>query len=75
MLGERGATILANDLGTGPHGRGGEGQKSADKVVAELKAKGIKCSANYDDVRNGEKIVEQCVKEYGRVDIIVNVGQ
>lgn len=42
-------------------------------MVAELRAKGIKCSPNYDDVREGEKIVEQAMKEYGRVDIIINV--
>ncbi|KAI9020622.1 hypothetical protein DFJ74DRAFT_132928 [Hyaloraphidium curvatum] len=72
LLGERGATVVINDYGISPHGRGTGSSQVADQVVEELRAKGIKCSANYDDVRQGGKIVQQAMKEYGRVDIIVN---
>ncbi|KAI9019143.1 hypothetical protein DFJ74DRAFT_757455 [Hyaloraphidium curvatum] len=71
LLAERGCAILVNDLGGNPVGRG-ESHEAADKVVAELKAKGAKASANYDSVVDGDKIVAQAMKEYGRIDIIIN---
>lgn len=73
LLGSRGAIVVVNDLGGKKHG-GGQSREAADKVVQELRAVGVTCSPNYDDVRNGDKIVEQTLREYGRVDIIVNVG-
>ena len=44
----------------------------ADKVVQEIKAAGGEAVANYDSVEFGEKIVETAIKNYGRVDIVVN---
>lgn len=64
---------MEQDLGGNTHGRG-EDKNAADKVVAEIRAKGGKASANYDSVVDGDKIVQQALKEFGRVDIIVNVG-
>ncbi|GAA5863265.1 hypothetical protein JCM8547_002881 [Rhodosporidiobolus lusitaniae] len=61
----RGASVLVNDLSS----------KNADAVVAEIKSqggKGGKAVANYDSATEGDKIVGQAVKEWGRVDILIN---
>lgn len=65
-LAERGAQVVVNDIGAV------NGKKSADIVVEEIKAKGGKAVANYDDVINGAKIVKAAVDAFQRVDIIVN---
>lgn len=72
LLAERGATVVCNDLGGSRTGRG-KSTFAADEVVKEIKAKGGKAVANYDDVKEGDKIVAQAIKEFGRVDIIINV--
>lgn len=41
-------------------------------VVDEIRAAGGKAVANYDSVENGEKIIETAIKEYGRIDILLN---
>lgn len=41
-------------------------------VVNEIKAAGGKAVANYDSVENGEKIIETAIKEFGRIDILIN---
>ena len=28
--------------------------------------------ANYDDVGNGERIIEAAIKEFGRIDVLIN---
>lgn len=60
----RGANVVVNDLGGGG--------KAADAVVNEIKAAGGKAAANYDSVEYGEKIVETALKNFGRVDILIN---
>ena len=48
---------------------------SADEVVAEIKAAGGKAVASFDSVMDYKQaggIVEQCVKEFGSVDLLVN---
>jgi multifunctional beta-oxidation protein len=46
--------------------------KAADIVVDEIRAAGGKAVANYDSVENGERVVETAIKEFGRVDILLN---
>uniref|UniRef100_A0A4W4EVF2 SCP2 domain-containing protein n=1 Tax=Electrophorus electricus TaxID=8005 RepID=A0A4W4EVF2_ELEEL len=46
-FGERGASVVVNDLGGDIKG-GGKSSSAADKVVEEIKAKGGKAVANYD---------------------------
>lgn len=41
-------------------------------VVNEIRAAGGKAVANYDSVENGEKIIETAIKEFGRIDILLN---
>lgn len=46
--------------------------KAADVVVDEIKAAGGKAVANYDSVEYGDKIIETAVKEFGRIDVLIN---
>lgn len=46
--------------------------KAADVVVEEIKATGGKAVANYDSVEYGDKIIQTAIKEFGRVDVLIN---
>ena len=46
--------------------------KAADVVVDEIKATGGKAVANYDSVEYGDKIIETAIREFGRVDVLIN---
>lgn len=68
----RGAKVVVNDLG-GTLGGSGHNSKAADLVVDEIKKAGGIAVANYDSVNeNGEKIIETAIKEFGRVDVLIN---
>merc|ERR1719284_1656325 len=71
MLGERGAKVVVNDLGTGLSGSGCS-SSLADNTVELIRAKGGEAVANYDSVTDGVKIVKTALDAFGRVDIIVN---
>ena len=70
-FGERGASVVVNDLGVSRAGKGSD-SKAADIVVQEIIAKGGKAVANYDSVDDGHKIVDTAIKAFGRVDIVIN---
>lgn len=70
-FGERGASVVVNDLGGDIKG-GGKSSAAADKVVEEIKAKGGKAVANYDSVEDGEKLIQTALDTFGRIDILVN---
>ena len=70
---ERGASVVVNDLGGSVHGSGQSDM--ADAVVEEIKAAGGKAVANKASVSSREgaaSIVEDAVKAFGTVDIVVN---
>lgn len=46
--------------------------KAADVVVNEIRAAGGRAVANYDSVENGENIIDTAIKEYGRIDVLLN---
>ena len=46
--------------------------QAADVVVNEIRAAGGKAVANYDSVENGQRVVETALKEFGRIDILIN---
>ncbi|WPG99883.1 Hypothetical protein R9X50_00270300 [Acrodontium crateriforme] len=68
----RGANVVVNDLGGTFNGQGAGGNSAADKVVQEIKAAGGKAVANYDDVANGENIINTAIKNFGRIDVLIN---
>ena len=41
-------------------------------MVDEIRATGGKAVANYDSVENGENIIETAIKEFGRIDVLLN---
>ncbi|KMU92004.1 peroxisomal hydratase-dehydrogenase-epimerase [Coccidioides immitis H538.4] len=71
FFGSRGANVVVNDLG-GSHTGEGHSSKAADVVVDEIRSKGGKAVANYDSVEFGEKIIETAIKNFGRIDILIN---
>ena len=67
----RGASVVVNDLGGSGKGEG-KSSAPADKVVAEIRARGGTAVANYDSVEDGEKVVKTALDKFGRIDIVVN---
>lgn len=68
---KRGAKVVVNDLGGSLSGQGGD-SKAADVVVDEIKKAGGVAVADYNNVLDGDKIVETAVKAFGTVHIVVN---
>src|SRR5579863_7245907 len=75
-LAAQGAAVVVNDLGVSLAGQK-ETVSPADDVVKEIVAAGGKAVANHMDiatVAGGEGLVEQAIKEFGQLDILVNVA-
>jgi NAD(P)-dependent dehydrogenase (short-subunit alcohol dehydrogenase family) len=73
-LARRGAAVVVNDLGTNSDGTGAA-SRAADRVVEEIRAAGLTAVASYDSVataEGGEAIVAAAMKEFGRVDVLIN---
>jgi multifunctional beta-oxidation protein len=68
----RGAKVVVNDLGGSINGVGGGSSKAADEVVKEIQAAGGVAVPNYNSVEDGEKIIETAIKNFGRVDVLIN---
>ncbi len=74
LLAKEGARVVVNDLGGAADGTGKDVQV-ADQVVQEIKEAGGEAVANYDSVsefENGQKMVQQALDTFGRLDIVVN---
>lgn len=63
--------MVVNDLGGTRSGEGAS-HRAADLVVEEIKRDGGKAIPNYDSVENGDRIITQALKEFGRLDILIN---
>jgi NAD(P)-dependent dehydrogenase (short-subunit alcohol dehydrogenase family) len=77
LLAERGAFIVANDLGAATTGTGANtsaAQKVVDAINAKYPSVGGTPSAisNYDSVEHGDKIVKAAIDAYGKIDIVIN---
>jgi multifunctional beta-oxidation protein len=73
LFAQRGAMVVVNDLGVASvKGEGEISHSAADLVVDEIKRSGGKAVANYDSVENGELIIETALRNFGRVDIVIN---
>lgn len=44
----------------------------ADAVVNEIKARGGKAVADYNNVNQGEKIIQTAINSFGRIDVLIN---
>lgn len=74
MLARRGCNIVLNDVGGSFKGEGSD-KGPAQKVVDEIKALGVKCVANFDDIgskEGGKNVVKAAIDNFGRVDIVIN---
>ncbi len=73
-LARRGAKVVVNDLGGAVDGTGGSSD-AALAVVAEIEAAGGEAIANggsVSDRAGAQSIVDDAVKQWGRVDIVIN---
>ena len=73
-LAARGAKVVVNDLGGDVHGVGGSGS-AAQAVVDEIRAQGgeaIVNGASVTDFDAVQKMVQQAMDTWGRVDIVVS---
>lgn len=71
LFARHGARVVVNDLGGSTQGEGANAS-AADKVVAEIRAAGGTAVANHDSVTDGDKIVQNALDAFGRVDVLVN---
>ncbi|MBX7248891.1 MAG: SDR family NAD(P)-dependent oxidoreductase [Caulobacteraceae bacterium] len=73
-LARRGAKVVVNDLGGARDGTGGSAT-AAESVVAEIEAMGgeaMASAASVTDFPAVQKMVEDAVARWGRVDILIN---
>ena len=71
LFARHGAKVVVNDLGGTAQGEGANAS-AADRVVAEIRAAGGTAVANHDSVTDGDKIVQNALDAFGRVDVLVN---
>jgi 3-hydroxyacyl-CoA dehydrogenase/3a,7a,12a-trihydroxy-5b-cholest-24-enoyl-CoA hydratase len=69
---KRGAKVMVNDLGITMDGKSHLPTRIADLVVDEIKKLGGTAIANYDSVEDAERIVQETIKHWGRIDILIN---
>ena len=74
LFAREGASVVVNDLGGGTDGTGAD-VGPAQQVVDEIQAAGGSAVANGDGVSDwagAQRLVQQAVDEFGRLDIVVN---
>lgn len=71
LFARHGAKVIVNDLGGSAQGEGAN-SSAADRVVEEIRQAGGTAVANHDSVTDGEKIVQQALDDFGRIDVVVN---
>lgn len=70
-FGARGARVVVNDIGRFDDGTDAT-RSVAERVAAEVRAAGGEAVANTDPVQEGDRIVQQAMDVYGRVDAVIN---
>ncbi|AHY41858.1 KR domain-containing protein [Stutzerimonas decontaminans] len=71
LFARHGAKVVVNDLGGSTQGEGAN-SSAADLVVEEIRQAGGTAIANHDSVTDGDRIVQQALDTYGRIDVVVN---
>ncbi len=74
LLGARGASVVVNDIGVAPDGRG-DSEPAAESAAAEVVANGGIAVADTNSVATEEgaqAVVETAIREFGRVDVLIN---
>ena len=71
LFAKHGAKVLVNDLGGSTQGEGASAS-AADRVVAEIREAGGIAEANHDSVTDGDRIVQNALDAFGRIDVVVN---
>jgi NAD(P)-dependent dehydrogenase (short-subunit alcohol dehydrogenase family) len=73
-LAARGAKVVVNDFGGARDGTGGSSE-AADKVVAEIKARGgeaMAAACSVTDAKGVADMVKAAMEKWGRIDILIN---
>lgn len=70
-FGERGASVVVNDLGGSTSGDGSQSARPADEVVKLIQAQGGKAVADYHSVEDAQAVIKTAIDSFGRVDILV----
>ena len=76
LFAAEGASLVINDLGANTDGTGGDAGPAHD-IAEQIRATGAQAVANGGDiseVATGEELVATALKEYGKLDIVVNVA-
>jgi NAD(P)-dependent dehydrogenase (short-subunit alcohol dehydrogenase family) len=76
LFAKHGAKVVVNDLGGEIQG-GGADRAPADEVVAEIKKMGGDAVADYGNVADyaaAENMINACIHNFGKIDILVNVA-
>jgi NAD(P)-dependent dehydrogenase (short-subunit alcohol dehydrogenase family) len=76
LLAEEGASVVVNDYGVNVDGTAPT-SGPAQEVVDEIKSRGGKAVANFDNVasvESGERLVQTALDTFGRLDILINVA-
>jgi len=74
LLAREGAKVVVNDVGAALDGSE-TGERPADEVVAEIRARGGGAVPSYDDVTHyagAERLVRSAIDAFGRLDALVN---
>src|SRR6218665_1095120 len=71
LFAQHGARVVVNDLGGSTQGEGANAS-AADRVVAEIREAGGTAVANHDSVTDGDKIIQNALDEFGRIDVVGN---
>jgi NAD(P)-dependent dehydrogenase (short-subunit alcohol dehydrogenase family) len=71
-----GASLVINDLGSGPEGSGSD-QGPVRQIVEEVNASGGRAVADNGDIADvatGQRLVDTAIKQYGKLHVLVNVA-
>ena len=72
-----GCSVVVNDLGAAMDGDGQDDRSAAQAVADRINEAGGKASANTEsvtDFKAAERMIQQAVDEFGKLDILVNVA-